>query len=423
MQNTRTQWFWFFLISCISRTSTSQDSMAPTQSISDGETLISRGKTFELGFFSPGNSSSRYLGIWYYNISPLTVVWVANREARLNPTSGVLKLSDRGLVLVNGTNGTVWSSNMSITAENLIAQLLDSGNLVVKDGNSEHYLWQSFDHPGDTLLPGMKVGWNLVEGEEWFLSSWKSADDPGHGHYSFKIDRRGFPQAVLQKGTNISTRFGPWNGLYFSGSLIDSRSADVKINLDLNKKEIFYRFLVLNKSLSYRFRVTPWRNALVSLWESQTSDWKTLYSQPSSPCEYYGTCGANSICNALNNPICTCFDGFFGHINRSKDCVRTIPLTCNKDGFRKYTGMVLPDTSSSWYNKSIDLQACEGLCLQNCSCTAYANLDIRGGGSGCLLWFHDLIDLRHYPLAQGGQAIYIRYPVSELGTPLPKLYL
>ncbi|XP_025980684.2 G-type lectin S-receptor-like serine/threonine-protein kinase At4g27290 [Glycine max] len=417
MQNLRTQWFWFFLFCCISRTSTSLDSIAPNQSISDGETLISHEKTFELGFFSPGSSKSRYLGIWYYNINPRTMVWVANREAPLNTTSGVLKLSDQGLVLVNGTNNIVWSSNMSTTAEteNTIAQLLDSGNLVVKDGNSEyeHYLWQSFDHPCDTLLPGMKLGWNLEKGEELFLSSWKSADDPSHGEYSFKIDPRGCPQAVLWKGTNLSNRFGPWNGLYFSGSLIDSQSPGVKVDFVLNKKEIYYQFQVLNKSLSYRFWVTPNRNALVSLWESQISDWLILYSQPSFPCEYYGRCGANSICNA-GNPRCTCLDGFFRHMNSSKDCVRTIRLTCNKDRFRKYTGMVLPDTSSSWYNKNMVLEECAEMCLQNCSCTAYANLDISGGGSGCLLWYHDLIDLRHYPQAQGGQDIYIRYSDSEL---------
>ncbi|KHN36765.1 G-type lectin S-receptor-like serine/threonine-protein kinase [Glycine soja] len=345
------------------------------------------------------------------------MVWVANREAPLNTTSGVLKLSDQGLVLVNGTNNIVWSSNMSTTAEteNTIAQLLDSGNLVVKDGNSEHehYLWQSFDHPCDTLLPGMKLGWNLEKGEELFLSSWKSADDPSHGEYSFKIDPRGCPQAVLWKGTNLSNRFGPWNGLYFSGSLIDSQSPGVKVDFVLNKKEIYYQFQVLNKSLSYRFWVTPNRNALVSLWESQISDWLILYSQPSFPCEYYGRCGANSICNA-GNPRCTCLDGFFRHMNSSKDCVRTIRLTCNKDRFRKYTGMVLPDTSSSWYNKNMVLEECAEMCLQNCSCTAYANLDISGGGSGCLLWYHDLIDLRHYPQAQGGQDIYIRYSDSEL---------
>jgi hypothetical protein len=38
---------------------------------------------------------------------------------------------------------------------------LDTGNLVVKDGNvdyPEKFMWQSYDYPCDTLLPEMKLG-------------------------------------------------------------------------------------------------------------------------------------------------------------------------------------------------------------------------------------------------------------------------
>lgn len=37
------------------------------------------GQSFELGFFSPGKSENRCLGIWYKS-TPETVVWVANRD-------------------------------------------------------------------------------------------------------------------------------------------------------------------------------------------------------------------------------------------------------------------------------------------------------------------------------------------------------
>ncbi|KAF6154131.1 hypothetical protein GIB67_016383 [Kingdonia uniflora] len=51
--------------------------------------------------------------------------------------------------------------------ENPVPELLDSGNLVLRDandGNSTSYLWQSFDHPSDSLLPGMKVGRDIRTG-------------------------------------------------------------------------------------------------------------------------------------------------------------------------------------------------------------------------------------------------------------------
>jgi hypothetical protein len=136
-----------FLFSSLLRASIALDTLAPTQSLRDGDILVSAAQSFQLGFFSPGNSKTRYLGIWY-TISSETVVWVANRDTPLNDHSGVLKVIENGvLVLLNSTNGIVLSSNASRTPRNPVAQLLDTGNLVVKDGNDdnpEKLLWQSF---------------------------------------------------------------------------------------------------------------------------------------------------------------------------------------------------------------------------------------------------------------------------------------
>ncbi|KAA8523794.1 hypothetical protein F0562_010217 [Nyssa sinensis] len=163
--------------------SNSLDTITTTQFIKDdGNTIVSSGENFELGFFSPGSSGNRYLGIWYKKISTGTVVWVANRKIPLTDTSGVLKVTNQGiLTLVNRTNSIIWSSNTSRSTQDPIAQLLDSGNLVVRDANDvnqENFLWQSFDYPSDTMLPGMKLGKNLATGLDWYISSWKSNDDP-----------------------------------------------------------------------------------------------------------------------------------------------------------------------------------------------------------------------------------------------------
>jgi hypothetical protein len=50
-------------------------------------------------------------------------------------------------------------------------------NLVVRDGSSGGILWPSFDHPTNTLVPGMKIGRNLWTDTEWYLRSWKAAND------------------------------------------------------------------------------------------------------------------------------------------------------------------------------------------------------------------------------------------------------
>ena len=142
--------------------STALDTLVATQSIRDGETIISSGGKFELGFCSPGNSKSQYVGIWYKKLSPRTMVWFANRDMPLKHTSGAFKLADQGILVLTGDSGsTVWSSNSSRSATNPVAQLLDTGNIVVRDGNDndpQNFIWQSFDHPSDTLLPSMKIG-------------------------------------------------------------------------------------------------------------------------------------------------------------------------------------------------------------------------------------------------------------------------
>ncbi|XP_072082415.1 G-type lectin S-receptor-like serine/threonine-protein kinase At4g27290 isoform X1 [Arachis hypogaea] len=417
----RTRAICFLLLVFITK-SFSLDMITPSQSMKDGDTLVSAGGTFELGFFRPGDSSGRYLGIWYKQ-SPSTLTWVANRNKRINSNSSVLEINNQGvLVLHNGSNKTFWSSKVSKAAENPVAQLLDSGNLVVRDGNGgkmENLLWQSFDYPCDTLLPGMKLGWNLETGLNRFLTCWKSTDDPDSGDYSFKIDLRGYPQAVQLKGDSIMSRAGSWNGLSFTALPYHKQSPVFKSEFVLNEKEIFYEFQVLDNSTFFRYIMTSSGNRQLLHWTSETNVWETLITIPSARCDNYALCGENSVCNSVKTPDCACLEGFAPKVQREWDmsywsngCVRITPLSCSKDGFMKYTGIILPDTSSSRYNKTIDLQECESLCLQNCSCTAYANLDKRDGGSGCLLWFGDLIDMRQS--YEGGQDIYIRVPSSEL---------
>ncbi|XVF18746.1 hypothetical protein REPUB_Repub11eG0049700 [Reevesia pubescens] len=144
------------------------DSFTSFQSVSDGRTLVSRDGNFELGFFSPGRSRNRYLGIWYKKITVQTVVWVANRRNPINDSYGVLFLNRKGdLMLLSGSKGVVWSTNSTKIARNPIVQLLDSGNLVIRDGNDDGP-WNGIGFSGTPLLkpsPGFdhEFVWNNEE--------------------------------------------------------------------------------------------------------------------------------------------------------------------------------------------------------------------------------------------------------------------
>lgn len=383
------------------------DTITASQSIRDRETLVSVGGTFELGFFSPGTSAKRYLGIWYKTVSPRTVAWVANRETPLTDRSGFLNVTSKGIVLLDSRERIFWSSNTSKTMKNPVVQLMESGNLVLKDGNNENQenlLWQSFDHPCDTLLPGMKLGSNFKTGMDRHLSSWKNIDDPAPGQFSLWIDTHGFPQLVLRKGSVLQYRAGSWNGLGFTGTpplRENVRLCDYQFVL--NENEVYYECDAKGALVS-RLWVNQSGLVLRSIRSpAQQDGWFHAYYAPLDQCDLYSVCGANAHCKTNSSPVCACLEGFvpkspndWSMSNWSKGCVRERELNCKNDEFPNYVKLKLPDTSSSWFNKSMNLKECSEMCSKNCFCTAYANSDVEGGGSGCLLWFGDLMDVKEY---------------------------
>ncbi|KAF8389591.1 hypothetical protein HHK36_024108 [Tetracentron sinense] len=400
------------------------DTITLTQPISEGQTLVSSGQIFELGFFTPGNSTNRYIGIWYKN-SPPAVLWVANRENPITDSTGVLAVGkDGNLVILNQAQIIIWSSNLSKVAENPVAQLLDSGNLVLQDKSSS-YLWQSFDYPSDTQFPGMKIGWDLKTGLNRYLTSWKNADDPSPGEFTYRNDIHGLPQLFIREGSSKIFRSGPWNGLRFSG-------------VPLLSILVFKTFFVYNTEESYYMyehsqnhfitRLTLNHSGLLQrlIWNEGSSEWTVLYTTQHDQCDSYGHCGTNSICRINDSPMCNCLLGFIPKspqewdvLNSSSGCARRIQLDCQKgEGFIKIVGVKLPDSLHFWLNMNLSLKECKAECLKNCSCTAYANSDIREGGSGCLLWFGDLNDIREFNQGDSMQDIYIRMAASEPGKAL-----
>ncbi|KAI3721394.1 hypothetical protein L2E82_32404 [Cichorium intybus] len=399
------------------------DTITIDQAIRDNDTIVSDGEMFEFGFFTPGNSKYRYLGIWYKKILPQTVVWVANRETPLTDTSGVLKVNSNGtLLLLNGNNTMIWSSNYSISVSNIniVAKLLDSGNLVVHDNTTTNQdpIWQSFDYPTDTLLAGMKFGKDFIRGIDRRLTSWKSLDDPSPGLYVTYWDTNGYPQAFQKRGSVITLRFGPWNGVRVNG--FPSKPNPIyRYDVVVNEKEVYSIFYLINTSYFSRVVIGPEGHEMRLNWNDPTQGWVPYLAATVDVCAPYGLCGPYGSCNINSSPVCSCMDGFepsrleeWSAGDWSGGCQRIKPLKCgNKDGFRTISGLKFPDTRQSWYNLSMNLGECKRTCKKNCSCTAYANVDIRKGGSGCLLWFNDLMDIRE---SNEDQPIYVRMAASEL---------
>ncbi|KAI5410754.1 G-type lectin S-receptor-like serine/threonine-protein kinase At4g27290 [Lathyrus oleraceus] len=414
--------FFFFIIPTLSIQYETLTTITPNDSIQGNETLVSSAGTFEAGFFNFADSQLQYFGIWYKTISPRTYVWIGNRDSPIQNSTPILKLTYQGtLVIVDDSGRIVWSSNLSTITEKPVLKpvlsLLDSGNLVVKDG--EKILWESFDYPGDTFLAGMKLKTDLLNGHYRSLTSWKSIEDPSLGEFSYHIDVHGFPQLVTTKGKVLFSRGGSWNGCAFGGVSWLRNLKLFKFSLVFNDKEVSYEYETLKNETITRLWLNPSGFAQRLVWSDREGYWEIISTRPMDQCEYYSSCDANSICNITNSPrTCQCLEGFvpkyyekWNSLEWSGGCVRRKRLNCTGDWFLKHSGVELPDTSSSWFDKSLSLEECEKMCLKNCSCSAYANLDVKSN-SGCLIWFGKIRDLTKH--IDQGQDIFIRLAASEL---------
>ncbi|WOG86154.1 hypothetical protein DCAR_0205355 [Daucus carota subsp. sativus] len=411
-------------ISLLAISSASLDTLTPNQTIADGAktTLISAAGAFEMGFFSPGSSSTRYLGIWYNNIANGTVAWVANRNTPLSDTSGVLRFDHNGgLILTDGGSNVVWSAKSSKASADLVVQLLDTGNLVIRpvnDSYPDNYLWQSFDYPGDCILPGMKFGLDLTNGVNRQLTSWKSLDDPSTGVYRSGVNGKGYPEIFLWNGSDTMFRLGPWNGIPFGGRSSLLQNAIFTYNFVLDEAGAYYMFQLLNASTAMRLMLNSEGDLQFLTWHDPKKGWEITVNLPTDKCDDFSVCGANGNCNMtkskLGQEMCDCFEGFSPSNLENNEikglfsgCVRKRMLTCgNQDVFSRYPGLKLPDTQNSWIDPRLNLDECKAKCLNNCSCTAYANMDIKEGGSGCVLWFGDLFDTREF--LASSQVLYLR---------------
>ncbi|XP_059429237.1 G-type lectin S-receptor-like serine/threonine-protein kinase At1g11410 [Corylus avellana] len=422
------------LLHFLLRFGTSLDAITTSQNIRDGgdhqpklrEVLVSTGKTFAFGFFTPGESTYRYIGIWYYSAPGNTVVWVANRDTPLKERTGVLSIDVHGNLVLHANNRSttpIWSTNHvskpSLNNDNTLAQLKDSGNLVlISDNGTGEVLWESFDYPTHIQLPKMKIGINRKTGLNRFLTSWKSKDDPATGNWSYKIHTNGSPQLFLYNGDVLRWRSGHWTGVGWSGvpnlqssglfnsSLVDNQNETTTTWTFNARYQVVLTTLVLNES-------GPIQRYVFVQGENK---WTILGSVPyADGCDTYGECGTFGNCdiNAANDSKCSCLPGFLR--NASGGCARKqgeASLCRSGEGFKKVVGVKVPDTSVARVNASVSFGECGELCLQNCSCLAYASVDVKEDG-GCITWHSDLVDTHTFK--DGGQDLYVRVAALELG--------
>ncbi|CAO2037358.1 unnamed protein product [Urochloa humidicola] len=295
------------------RCGSASDTISANSTISGNRTIVSRGGSFELGFFSPAGSSDRsyYVGIWYKKVvSQCTPVWVANRAAPVSePASSKLAIAaDGNLVLLNEPGKSVWSTNVSSArSAAVVAVILDTGNLVLRREDDSEVLWQSAEHPTDTWLPGARLGMNKITGDVQGLVSWKSSSDPAPGDFSLGIDPNGSKRFFMWNGNALLWSSGAWNGdddSIFTGA---SYMYDFEFVSDANAS--YFTYSLQDHTVISMFVLDVLGMMSQIKWVPSGSQWVTIWMGPFQQCGVFSFCGAFGVCSETE-PSCSCPAGF-----------------------------------------------------------------------------------------------------------------
>ncbi|KAK9714804.1 hypothetical protein RND81_06G121500 [Saponaria officinalis] len=403
------------------------NSITTPQILKDPETLISNNAKFKMGFFSPNDSTNRYLGIWF-NINSsdnnLEIIWVANRDSPIKDSSALLKFSDDGNLQVTDEQDKIyWSSNALYKVNSSVAQLLNTGNLNLLPEDSNTTIWQSFDHPTDSFLAGIKINFNKsIYDMKVNFRSWKSANDPSSGRFRLVCLPRDIPEFFIvdDHGDTTETsyepywRSGPWNGYLFLGVPLYSTVAS-GFNVDDHGDTAEISYENADQSLFERYVLTYDGILRQKIWDEDTNTWEINWQSLLSECDAYGKCGAFAMCNPKTQPICECLKGFqpknldeWSKGNWTNGCVRRTELQCRAgkvDKFLQLTHVKVPDYAHWVFSYPDD---CQKICLGECSCLAYSYYS----GIGCMLWNESVVDVQQY--SSDGADLFIRLDASEL---------
>uniref|UniRef100_A0A0D3ASA4 Bulb-type lectin domain-containing protein n=1 Tax=Brassica oleracea var. oleracea TaxID=109376 RepID=A0A0D3ASA4_BRAOL len=307
--------------------------------LSKNSTLVSPNKLFELGFFQ--SQTKWYLGKRWKQDTDKTILWVANRNVPLLESYGVLKFMENNLVILNESRDLIWSRNLS--------------------GSVTRYVWQSFDHPTDTLLPGMKL--DPVEPSK-HLYSWVTSDDTSAGDLWLEITN--YPDGIIAIYV-MNYIMDTWNGFLFNENIPQQQ-------LELNNGAM--------RGLRYT-HVGPRDNV-----------WNLSWSIGADACYWGGiheTCGSYSVCS--KNALCHCIQGVSEMLEGG--CITRTPMKCEEDIFEELQKMKLPTNGEHTNGSIYFVEDCEKVSFENCDCKSFGLVESRK--SQCI----------------GGQDLYIRAAASD----------
>ncbi|KAB5552097.1 hypothetical protein DKX38_009408 [Salix brachista] len=338
----------------------------------DSDILISPDKTFSCGFYGMGQNAY-WFSIWFTYSRDRTVVWMANRDRPANGRGSRVSLRRDGAMVLTDVDGSIiWETNTTST-DGRMAELLDTGNLVIK-GPGDKILWQSFDFPTDTLLP------NQLFTKSTDLISRLHGGSYASGYFSFFFDNDNVLR-LKYDGPDISSIYWPIPYLdVFQNGRTNYNSSRIAVYDEMGHfvSSDQFQFIASDMGMSrIKRRLTMDYDGNLRLYSlnNDTGLWVTSWEALSQLCNVHGVCGRYAICVNTPEPKCSCPPGYeiTEPGNWNKGCKPLFNETLSQSQRVKFVELPHVDY---WgfdlnFSQSISIDSCRDLCVGDYRCKAF----------------------------------------------------
>ncbi|KAM3707311.1 hypothetical protein ACJW31_02G015000 [Castanea mollissima] len=358
--------------------------------------LLSSSGDFAFGFYAL--PSSIYLvGVWFDRIPEKTLVWSANRD-RPAEKGSTIQLTDAGELVLTYANGS--SLQIFSGAAASVGTMQNDGNFVLRD-NSSRILWQSFDSPTNTLLPGQV----LVQSQNKLYSNAKGSSNSNYSTGDFMLEMQIDGNLVLSAYHFADT--GYWTTQTFATNV--SLVFDKNASLYLVNVEDYYHRVTVEDGGNFQQYFYHKRNG---------SGWKRVWGANDDPCFVNSICGMYAMCTSPDNETVSY------PRDVSKGCYQENMVNyCTDPSMRNFSTMVIDDADfpPDIYDgdlgevRNVDVEGCKKAVMDDCYTMAASWMN-----SICIKKRLPLLNARKSASSKGKVA-FIKVPNKKKSEPSPPM--
>ncbi|PKI45869.1 hypothetical protein CRG98_033668 [Punica granatum] len=308
---------------------------------------------------------------------------MANRDKPVNGKHSKLILDKHGnLFLTDAGHKVVWSTDIALSSSATYVglHLLDSGNLILRSFGprpvDDTVMWQSFDHPTNTLHPEQKFT-RFTE-----LVSSRARGNISSGYYKFYFDNDNILR-LLYSGPEISSVYWPhpyqlpWD--YGRTTYNDSRVALLDSLGNFTSSDD-WKFLASDYGEKIPRRLTLDFDGNVRLYSlSRNGEWTISWQAITTPCDVHGICGPNAVClyNARSGRSCSYAPGYERKnlSDWSQGCKPKFESFCKLPDPETGEFIRFPHLDFYGYDEdhypNYTLNQCKKKCLELCNCKGF----------------------------------------------------